>query len=156
MCRSILIVAFLCGVTGDLMAQEGADRFYRAWSWRTDNTWSVTSQAPADGWNSDPNFSEAAGGWQPVVAEDTNNIWHSSIAANQSPNVIYFRRVFYLEPHQAEAERAAIFVHFDDDGEVWINGTSIVRDGGGGATSLHHHGGRYRLHCGSACQTHGI
>jgi len=113
---------------------QAPDRYARTFDIRTDNSWLVTNAAPSGGWNSAPDFSVAGGGWVWAIAEGggSNTIWHTSIAAGSSPNRIWFRKVVHLDEIHGAPDALRLTGHFDDDGEIWVNGRLVFSDGGGG------------------------
>jgi len=108
----------------------------------TDSNWRVTPTAPGSGWNSDVSFDDSA--WQsatelysvntyhPDYDPATHGIW-SSTGQFSSETEIWVRFVFDL----ASLPTAAYLRGgFDDDGEIFINSTSVLIDEDDQATNL--------------------
>jgi hypothetical protein len=85
-------------------------------------------------WISNVNYDDSdTAGWQNAFKSPSgDNIWYSSNLSSDGVSHARFRHVFDLTslPTAATAD-----IFFDDNGELWINGTEIVDDTGGGATS---------------------
>lgn len=99
----------------------------------TDETWRVTSNAPPTGWNTNIVFddSNAAGWTNSFKSPAGNNIWMITNRSSQGPNQVWFRHLFVMDtvPQSVTAD-----IFFDDNGALYVNGTQIVRDNGGGDT----------------------
>src|SRR5882724_7846427 len=99
-------------------------------TWRTSaGVVSVTSD-----WVSNLNYDDSdAAGWQFAFKSPSgHNIWHTSNLSAQAPSHARFRYIFNLP---ADVASASGTFGFDDDGDVWINGTQIVHDANGSATN---------------------
>lgn len=101
----------------------------------SDGNWRVTSPAPPAGWNTSLTFDDSdAAGWEYAFKTSSgNNIWMRSNQSSSSPGQVWFRSIFTLPALPTSA--SGIF-YFDDDGQLYINGTLIVNDTGGGATTF--------------------
>src|SRR5262245_8506113 len=91
----------------------------------SDGNWSVTNPAPPAGWNTSVGFDDSDGaGWEYAFkAPSGNNIWMRSNQSASSPNQVWFRHVFRLP---AQPLSASGTFNFDDDGQVYLNGTLVV------------------------------
>src|SRR6266446_2130446 len=99
----------------------------------SDGNWRVRSPAPPAGWNTSISFNDSdAAGWEYAFSSG-NNIWKNSNQSSSSPGQVWFRHVFVL-PAQPTSGSGTFY--FDDDGQVYLNGTLIVNDTGGGATTF--------------------
>jgi len=132
--RAICIVTLAAGLNAPPAPSQ--DLRDRVWTFYTDSSWRVTDRQPPAGWHNEVELDESGGGWVFAVREPGNAIWHTSIDSGQAPDRIWFRRVFALDELDAAPARLRVTAHFDDDGQVILNGTVIVDDGGGGATTI--------------------
>jgi hypothetical protein len=101
----------------------------------SDGTWRATSPAPAAGWNTSGTFDDSdAAGWEYAFKSPQGaKIWIRSNQSSEAPNQAWFRKVFTLPAKPISA--SAVFI-FDDDGEAYLNGTLVLTDPGGGATTF--------------------
>ena len=102
---------------------------------RSDATWRAINPAPAAGWNTDVAFDDSdAAGWEFAFKSPSgDNIWLHSNLSGQAPNQAWFRHVFFLNASPTSAEGRFFF---DDNGQAYINGTLVVNDTGGGASTF--------------------
>src|SRR5258707_57955 len=101
----------------------------------SDGNWRVTSPAPPPGWNTSLLFddSDAAGGEYALKTPSGNIPGMRSNQSASSPGQVWFRYKFNLA---ALPNSASGSFYFDDDGQAYLNGTLIVNDTGGGATTV--------------------
>lgn len=103
----------------------------------SDATWRTSAGVVAvtPDWISNLNYDDSdQAGWQFAFKSPSgHNIWNTSNLSSQSPSHARFRYIFDLPANVASA--SGIF-GFDDDGDVWINGTHILNDPGGGASTF--------------------
>jgi hypothetical protein len=102
----------------------------------TDATWRAcrgTNPVTAD-WISNVDYDDSdAAGWVYAFKSPTgDHIWYTSNLSSDGVSHARFRYVFDLSAPVTSA--VANHIAFDDNGELWINGTVIVHDTGGGAT----------------------
>ena len=76
----------------------------------TNRTWRVTASAPPAGWNREVDFDDSGPTWVDATQEGdaSRTIWHSSINAGASPNRIWFRKVVWIDPINAQPERGSV------------------------------------------------
>ena len=104
----------------------------------SDNTWRTSrgSEVTATNWTVSLAFddSDAAGWTNAFQVSGNNHIWHTSNQSSQSPSRARFRHLFTLSQDQI----VSVTGHFtfDDNGSAWINGTQIINDTGGGASTF--------------------
>ena len=100
----------------------------------SDGNWRVTSPAPPGGWNTSISFNDSdAAGWEYAFKNPSGNvIWMRSNLSASSPGQVWFRKVFVLPALPTSASGS---FYFDDDGQAYLNGTLVVNDTGGGATT---------------------
>ncbi len=103
---------------------------------RSDATWRTsrgTTPVTSD-WISNLDYDDSdANGWRNAFKSPSDdNIWYSSNLSSDGVSHARFRHIFDLT---APVSAASADIFFDDNGELWINGTEIVDDTGGGATS---------------------
>ncbi len=102
----------------------------------TDSSWKITPSAPAAGWNSNTVFNDS--GWQSATVLaippylSGNYIWSSGGQFSTTETQVWARSVFNLStlPSSAVLDSA-----FDDDGDIFINGTQVVSDHNGVANA---------------------
>jgi hypothetical protein len=104
---------------------------------RTDASWRTIKgvvAVPSD-WNSAVTFDDsAAAGWtNSFKAPVGDRIWNTSNLSSESPANPRFRHVFALP---GPASSATAHFHFDDDATVWVNGTEVINDTDGHATTF--------------------
>jgi hypothetical protein len=101
----------------------------------SDASWRATSPVPSAGWNTSIEFDDSvAAGWEYAFKSPQDaKIWIRSNLSSEAPSQAWFRKVFTLPAKPTSASGTFIF---DDDGELYINGTLVVADPGGGATSF--------------------
>ena len=110
---------------------------------KTDAAWSVTPSAPAALWNAAIGFDDAA--WQAAtvlynVADfpgyggyTAQGIWSSGGQYSRIETTIWARQVFQLAALPASA---SLLAGFDDDADVWVNGTLVISDHNGIANGV--------------------
>ena len=110
---------------------------------KTDATWSVTKSAPAAPWNTATAFDVST--WQAAttlynVADypgydgyTAQAIWTSGGQFSQTETTIWARRVFQLASLPTSA---SILAGFDDDADVWVNGSLVISDHNGIANNV--------------------
>jgi hypothetical protein len=104
---------------------------------RSDATWRVlrASVATTTNWVSDLTYDDSdAAGWTNAVQGSGFNIWHTSTQSSQSPANVRFRKKFFYSANPVIG--ASLRINFDDNGEAWFNGTQLMNDTGGGATTV--------------------
>lgn len=103
----------------------------------SDDTWRTSrgSQVMDTNWTVSLAFddSDAAGWTNAFQVSGNNNIWHTSNQSSDSPTRARFRHVFALSTDNIVSVTGRFT--FDDNGSAWINGTQIINDTGGGATT---------------------
>jgi len=110
----------------------------------TDATWEVTPVAPTGDWNASAGFDTSS--WQAAtvlynVADylgsgySAQGIWSSGGQYSVTETSLWARQVWHLD---ALPVSASLLAGFDDDGDLWINGTQIVsnHDGSAGNVSV--------------------
>ncbi len=105
-------------------------------TFHTDTSWDITATQPRAGWLSDPLYNVFDGTWVTPWFGGGYAIWHTTNNSRQSPERVWFRRVFTLDAFEADLERLQAGVYFDDNGRIYINGHLIVNDQGGGASGF--------------------
>ena len=108
----------------------------------TDSSWKVTAAAPAAvDWNSNTGFDDS--GWQSATElyavgpifpafSPAQGIWSSGGQFSTIETQVWVRRVFNL----ASLPSSALLNNgFDDDGDLYINGTKVVDDHNGFANN---------------------
>lgn len=112
---------------------------------KTDATWQVTPTAPTDGWNSAAGFDTSS--WQAAtvlynVADypgyssyTAQGIWSSGGQFSTTETAVWARRVWHLDSLPISA---SLLAGFDDDADLWINGTLVIsnQDGVAGNVSV--------------------
>ena len=105
---------------------------------RSDETWRVlrASVATTTNWVSDLGYDDSdAAGWTNAFRDGVgNNIWHTTTQSSQSPANVRFRTKFFYSGDPVIG--ASLRIAFDDNGEAWFNGTRLINDTGGGATTI--------------------
>lgn len=131
-------VALACALAGTLAATPArADTLVK-----TDATWSVTPMAPAAGWNTDTGFNAAT--WQAAtplynVADYlgpsyiAQGLWTSGGQFSTTETTIWARRVFQIASLPSSA---SLLAGFDDDADVWVNGSLVISDHNGIANNV--------------------
>jgi hypothetical protein len=118
-----------------LLASGSAQAQFSTNNIRSDGTWRATSPAPAAGWNTNISFNDSdAAGWEDAFkSPQGDKIWFRSNLSAQAPNQAWFRHLFFLSDNTPFSAQGTFL--FDDDGEAYLNGTLVVNDTGGGATT---------------------
>ena len=109
---------------------------------KTDATWSVTPSAPVAPWNTAAAFDVST--WQAAttlfnVADYLGSsytaqaIWTSGGQFSNTETTIWARRVFQLA---ALPSSASLVAGFDDDADVWVNGSLVISDHNGIANNV--------------------
>lgn len=103
----------------------------------TDSSWKVTASAPgASDWNSNAAFDDS--GWAPATELATWSsyaakvIWSAGGQFSTSETQIWARDIFNLS---ALPLSALLNSGFDDDGDIYVNGTLVVSDHNGFANN---------------------
>src|SRR5262245_50860658 len=124
-------ITFIAAVVVALAQFAGAD----AITIMTDTTWRAYNHTPPAGGNTDLGFDDSdAAGWEDAVGSASNNhIWYGSLKSADAPNNAWFRHIFTLDAPVTDA--SGIF-HFDDNGQLYINGQQLIDDTGGGASNF--------------------
>lgn len=99
----------------------------------TDSTWKVASTEPNSGWNTTNSFDDSswANATELYQADNHTYIWDAG-GLTGGADIIYLRKTFTLD--QA-LESATLTTSVDDDFEFYINGTLVIADSSGNATS---------------------
>lgn len=109
---------------------------------KTDATWKVTSAAPSAGWNVLAGFDTSS--WQAATvlynvsdylgpAYTSQAIWSSGGQFSTTETAVWARQVWNLA---ALPVSAALEGGFDDDVDLWINGTLVISDHNGVANGV--------------------
>lgn len=108
----------------------------------TDASWQVSTVAPSAGWNSSTVFDTSS--WSPAIllynvsdylgpSYTAKAIWSSGGQFSQTETTIWARQVFQLASLPASA---ALVAGFDDDADVWVNGSLVISDHNGIANNV--------------------
>lgn len=103
----------------------------------TDSSWSVTASSPVGDWNTSLAFDDS--NWQSattistVGGYDANVIWTSGGQFSTTETQIWGRYTFNIT---SQVTSAIWNSGFDDDGQVYINGTLVINDNNGNATGI--------------------
>jgi hypothetical protein len=109
---------------------------------KTDASWKVTTGAPAAGWNTVLAFDDTA--WQSATplydvsdylgpSYTAQGIWSSGGQFSSTETALWARQVWTLAAMPASA---ALEGGFDDDVDLWINGTLVLSDHNGVANAV--------------------
>ena len=98
-------------------------------SWRTI---SGSASIPA-GWQTNLFYDDSdSAGWTNAVVDVANRIWHTSGSSSSGPSTARFRKIVHL-PRKVRAAHAVFAA--DDDGDFFVNGTLVLHDASGGAST---------------------
>ena len=110
---------------------------------QTDATWRVTATGPSAGWNTSAAFNTAA--WQsatvlynvadylPAESPLTKGIWSSGGQFSTTETTVWARQLWNLA---ALPSSASLHGGFDDDADVWVNGSLVISDHNGIANNV--------------------
>jgi PEP-CTERM motif len=110
---------------------------------QTDTSWLVTASGPSAGWNTSAAFNTAT--WQsatvlynvadylPAESPLTKGIWSSGGQFSTTETTVWARRLWNLASLPTSA---SLHGGFDDDADVWINGTQVISDHNGIANNV--------------------
>lgn len=109
----------------------------------TDASWKVTATAPSTNWNTALGFDTST--WQAATVlynvsdypgyggYTAKGIWSSGGQFSETETTIWARRVFQLASLPASA---SLLAGFDDDADVWVNGSLVISDHNGIANNV--------------------
>lgn len=109
---------------------------------QSDASWQVTAAAPGAGWNTSTAFNTAS--WQAATelydvatylgpAYTAKGIWSSGGQFSSTETTMWARQLWNLA---ALPTSASMLAGFDDDADLWINGTQVVSDHNGIANNV--------------------
>jgi len=110
---------------------------------KTDATWKVTPTAPTGSWNSAAGFDTSS--WQAAnvlynvsaypgyESYTAQGIWSSGGQFSTTETAVWARRVWHLDSLPISA---SLLAGFDDDADLWINGTQIISNHDGVAGNV--------------------
>lgn len=133
----LALVATLAFLAATAFAPAHADTLAK-----TDASWKVTPWAPTAGWNASGAFDDTT--WQAATtlynvadylgpAYSAQGIWSSGGQFSTTETAVWARHVFTLAKMPTSA---ALEGGFDDDVDLWVNGTLVVSDHNGIANGV--------------------
>jgi len=132
--RSLMVTATVLGLLGAASSGLATPITIAA----TDSSWMVTAADPgATDWNSNPGFDDSS--WEAATVlynvVDTHplltaakGIWSSGGQYSMTESQMWARGVFTLATLPVSA---LLNSGFDDDGDLWVNGTLVISDHNG-------------------------